>query len=62
MNKQVEPAEPVHMNIYKSKTFRTDLSWLHFNNELRVQERYQKEDQQYCIFTFVAYSTILLSN
>ena len=36
-NGEVEPAEPVHMNIYQSNTL--SLSWLLFDDELRVQER-----------------------
>ena len=39
MNKEVEPAEPVQMNIYQSNTYRIDLSWLHLDDEPRVQER-----------------------
>ena len=31
--------EPVQMNSYQSNTYRKDLSWLHFNDEARVQER-----------------------
>ena len=31
-NKEVELAEPVKMNIYQSKTYRKDLSWLHFDD------------------------------
>ena len=38
-NKEMEPVEPVQKNIYQSNTYRTDLSWLHFDNEPRVQER-----------------------
>ena len=39
MKKDVEPVGPVLMNIYQSNTYRKDLSWLHFDNEPRVQER-----------------------
>ena len=39
MNKEVEPVEPVQMNIYQSNTYRKDLSWLHLDDEPRVQER-----------------------
>ena len=39
----------VQMNIYQSNTYRKDLSWLHFNNEPKVQERQQVKDQQSCI-------------
>ena len=38
-NKEVEPAEPVQMNIYQSNTYRKDLSWPHFEVEPGVQER-----------------------
>ena len=27
-NKEVEPVEPVHMNIYQSNTYRRELCWL----------------------------------
>ena len=33
------------MNIYQSNTYRKDLSWLHFNDQLRVQERHQVKEQ-----------------
>ena len=46
------------MNIYLSNTYRKDLSWLHFDIELRVQEIQQVKDQQSCISIFVAYPTI----
>ena len=36
---EVEPVEPVQMNIYQSNTYRKDLHLLHFNDEPRVQER-----------------------
>ena len=36
-NKEVEPVEPVQMNIYQSNTYRKDLSRLHFDDEPRVQ-------------------------
>ena len=39
MNNEVEPTEPVQINIYSSNTYRKDLSWLHFDDETRVQER-----------------------
>ena len=45
-----------------SDHFRTlcieELSWIHFNNEPKVQERQQVKDQQSCIYIFVAYPTI----
>ena len=39
-----------------------NLSWLHFDDEPRVQERQQMQDQQSCISVFVAYPTIPSSN
>ena len=33
---------------------RKDLSWSHFDDEPRVQEKHQVKDQQYCIFVFPA--------
>ena len=44
-NKEVEPVEPAQGNIYKSDTFRKDCSWLHFHNDLRVQERQQAKEK-----------------
>ena len=48
-NKEVEPVQPVQMNICQSNTNRKELSWLHFNDEPRVQGRQQVKDQQSCI-------------
>ena len=53
----MEPVQPFQMNIYKSNTYRKYLSWLHFGNEPRVQERQQMEDQRTCISVFVACPT-----
>ena len=39
--KEVEPVEPVLKSIYQSSSYRKDLSWPHFNNEQRVQEKQQ---------------------
>ena len=36
--KEVELVEPVQINIYQSKTYRKDLSWLHFDDESSGQE------------------------
>ena len=36
------------------------LSWPHFDNEPRVQEKQQVKDQQFCISVFVACLTILI--
>ena len=41
----MEPVEPVQMNTFQSNTYRKDLSWLHFDNEPRVQERQEVKDQ-----------------
>ena len=60
--KEVEPAEPVLKNINQSNTYRKDLSWPHFNDEPRVQEKQQVKDQQSCISVFVACLTIPSSN
>ena len=44
-NKEVEPIEPVQMNIYQSDTCVKGLTWLHLDNEPRFQERQQVKDQ-----------------
>ena len=46
----------------QSNTYRTDLSWAHFNDEPRVQEKKHVKDQQSYIFGFVACLTIPSSN
>ena len=61
-NKEVEPVEPVQMNIHQSDTHRKGLTWLYFDNKPRVQERRQLKGQQPCISVFVAYPTIPSSN
>ena len=38
-NKEAELVQSVQMNIYQSNTNTKDLSWIHFNDEPRVQER-----------------------
>ena len=43
-NKEVKPVEPVQVNIHQSNTYKKDLSWLHFDDEPRVQERQQVKD------------------
>ena len=45
-NEEVEPVQSVQMNIYQSNNYRKDLSWFHFDDELRVQEKKQVKDQQ----------------
>ena len=37
-DKEVEPVEPVHMNIYQSNTYRKGSSWLHFDDEPKAQD------------------------
>ena len=59
---EVEPVEPVLKNIYQINIYRKELSWPHFGDEPRVQEKQQVKDQQSSIFIFVAYLTILGSN
>ena len=34
------------MNIYQRITYRKDLSWVHFNDKPRIQEKHQGKDQQ----------------
>ena len=58
----MELVEPVQINIHQSDNYRKDFSWLHFDNEPRVQERQQVKDQQSYISIFVVYLTILSSN
>ena len=43
-NEEVEPIYLVQMNIYQKNTRRKDLSWLHIDDELQIQER-QREQQ-----------------
>ena len=52
-SKEVEPVKKVQMNIFQSNTYRKELSWLHFIDEPRVQER-----KQVFMFVLVAYPTI----
>ena len=42
------------IDIYQSNTYRDDLSWQHFDNEPKVQERQQVKEQQSWISVFVA--------
>ena len=58
----MKPVQPVSMNNYQSNTYRKDLSWLHFADKPRVQEKQQVKDKQLCISVFVAYLTIPSSN
>ena len=45
-----------------SDTYKKDFSWLHLDNETRVQESQQVKDQQSCISVSVFYPTIPSSN
>ena len=54
----MEPVEPLQINIYQSNTYRKDLSWLHFDDAPRVQERHQVKHQQSLKSVFLAYLTI----
>ena len=60
--KEVEPVEPVLKNIYQSNTYRKDLGWPYFDNDIRVPEKQQVKGQQSCIFVFVVCLTITSSN
>ena len=61
-NKEVEPMQPVQMNISQSNTYGIDFSWLNFKDEPMIQERQQVKDQQFCTSVLVAYPTISSSN
>ena len=54
----MESVEPIQINIYQSYAYRKDLSWLHFDNEPRVQERQQLKDQQSHISVLSSLSNI----
>ena len=60
--KEMEPVQLLQMNINQTNTYRKDLSWLYFDDEPRVQERYQVKERQSCISVFVAYRKIPSSN
>ena len=45
-NKEVESVESVHMKIYQWNTCGKDVSWLHFDDDSRVQEKQHEEKQQ----------------
>ena len=61
-NKDMTPVEQVQMNVNKSNTYRKDLTWLHLDNDPRVQEGQQVKEQQPCISVFVAYLTFSRSS
>ena len=58
---EVEPVEPVQMNIYQSNTYRKDLSWLNFDNEPRVQESAVREGPTVLHIHFSSLSNYLKS-
>ena len=43
-SEEVEPVQPVYMNIYQSYIYNKDISWLRSDHEPRIQER--QKDQQ----------------
>ena len=42
---EVEPVQAIQMNNYQSDSYRKDFSWLHFDDEPRVQETQRVKDQ-----------------
>ena len=61
-NKEVEPVEPLQMNIYQINIYRKSLSWLHFEDEPRGQERHQVKEKQPYISVFIVYLTTPSNN
>ena len=61
-SKELELAEPVLKNNYQINTYKKGLSRPHFNDEPKNQEKQQVQDQQSCIFVFVARLSIPTSN
>ena len=45
-SKEAEPVQQVQMKVSQGNNCRKDFSWLHFDDEPRVQERQQVIDQQ----------------
>ena len=43
INVEVEPVQPVQINIFQSNNYRKD--WLHFDDETRIQEMQQVKNQ-----------------
>ena len=43
LENKVKPVELVKMKVYQNNTYKEDLSWLHFSNEPRVQEKQQEK-------------------
>ena len=41
-----QTVQPGQIDIYQTTTYKKDLSWLHFNNQSRIQEEQQVKDQQ----------------
>ena len=61
-NKEVEPVEPLQMNTYQINIYRKSLSWLHFEDEPRGQERHQVKEKQPYISVFIVYLTTPSNN
>ena len=61
-NKEVEPVEPLQRNIYQINIYRKSLSWLHFEDEPRGQERHQVKEKQPYISVFIVYLTTPSNN
>ena len=61
-NKEVEPVEPLQMNIYQINIYRKSLSWLHFEDEPRGQDRHQVKEKQPYISVFIVYLTTPSNN
>ena len=40
-SKNMEPVQPVQVNIYQSSIYREDLSWLLFDDESKIHEKQQ---------------------
>ena len=55
-NEELEPVQPVQMNIYQSNTaYRKHLIWIHFDSEPSVQVRHQVRGGQPYISVSVIY-------
>ena len=57
----IEPVQPVQMSIYKSNTYKKDLSWLHFRVESKFQRRRKQMTDKQC-FTPVSVGYQAYSN
>ena len=57
----IEPVQPVQMSIYKSNTYKKDLSWLYFRAESKFQRRRKQMNDKQC-FTPVSVGYQAYSN